>query len=539
MRTWIFGASLSMVGGLLATSCGSAEDSMGGTMTGAPTSGSETLTGAGGKGGSAGATGQGGGGSSNGIGGGGVSTDGGGQGGGLNDAALGTEGSVDGGPRDGGDAPTVCPDPPKPPCAATDLAGKLRCIPGLTIKPSSEPPRGYQRFDLDIEQPVDHHDPNGPKFKQRLILLHRSATAPLVLSTSGYSLSAGATELTTTFATNQISIEHRFFTPSVPAGSIPWDDLTIAQSAADFHHVWEAFKWLYPAKWANTGASKGGETSVFHRRFYPCDVDATVAYVAPLVFGLDDQRFVSFVANVGGAAYASCRTKLVDLSKALLNRRAELVPKMDASKFTKLGRDVSFEHAVLDLIFAFWQYQPASRCNTLPAPTASADTLFAFMNDIGLLDGADDSSYDYFLPYYYQAGLELGLPGTYDQPFTSLLRFPGTYTLEAYLPMGLRPVFRPEAMPDIQSWVSRNGQRLMFIYGELDPWTAGAYDLGNASDSFKFVAPLNNHGSSISELRAADQEKALSTLERWLGVTRLTAPPPPVRFEARRRFFRF
>jgi hypothetical protein len=94
-------------------------------------------------------------------------------------------------------------------------------------------------------------------------------------------------------------------------------------------------------------------------------------------------------------------------------------------------------------------------------------------------------------------------------------------------------------MPDVQSWVSRSGQRLMFIYGEFDPWSAGAYELGSATDSFKFVAPQNNHGSNISDLRAADRDKALATLERWLGVTRVPAPPPPTRLDFRRRFFRF
>jgi hypothetical protein len=410
--------------------------------------------------------------------------------------------------------------------------GKLRCIPGLTVTPNTTAPSGFQRFDLQIEQPVDHANPNGAKFRQRLVLLHKSATAPLVLATTGYSLfTTNPTELTGTFATNELMVEHRFFAPSIPSGPTPWDDLTIAQSAADFHHIWEAFKWLYPAKWVNTGASKGGETSVYHRRFYPCDLDATVAYVAPLVLGIDDQRFVTWMTTVGGAAYASCRTKLSDLTKALLMRRNEIVPKMDPSQYTRFGPDESYEHAILDLIFAFWQYQPASRCNTLPAPTASADTLFTFLTDINVIDSDSDSNLNFFAPYYYQAALELGVPGTYDQPFLSLLKYPSTYGIDAYLPPGAMAAFRPGAMPDVQSWVRTSGQRLMFIYGELDPWTAGAYDLGNAADSFKFVAPGNNHGSLIVDLTPGDKETALSTLERWLGVKRVTSPPPPVHFD--------
>jgi hypothetical protein len=64
----------------------------------------------------------------------------------------------------------------------------------------------------------------------------------------------------------------------------------------------------------------------------------------------------------------------------------------------------------------------------------------------------------------------------------------------------------------------------LFIYGELDPWSSGAYELGAAADSFKFAAPGGNHGSGIADLKAPDKETALAALERWLGVTRVRTP---------------
>jgi len=524
-----------------AVACGSNDEPVGTTGANATSSGAAGAAGAAGRNGSGGAAGA----STGASGGAGPAGSAGAAGSaGGNDAgadANGSDGASIDAPIDGngdaGDGQAACPQAPKPTCTATDLLGKLRCVPGVTAQTNPTPPAGYQRFDITIEQPVDHMNPASAKFQQRLVLFHRSHTAPLVLSTSGYGLFTDMSEVTTTFAANQINIEHRFFTPSVPAGQVPWDLLTIAQSAADSHHIWEAFKWLYPAKWANTGASKGGETAVYHRRFYSCDVDATVAYVAPLVYGLEDQRFVTFLENVGGATYATCRTKLIDLSKALLTRRDEIVTKMDAAMYTRLGRDMSYEHAVMDVIFAFWQYQPASRCNTLPAPTASADTLFTFMTDIGVIGNADDSSFDYFAPYFVQSAYELGLPANYDMPFMSLLKFPGSYTIDAYLPPGVHPTFRPEAMIDVQNWVKTSGQRLMYIYGELDPWSSGAYDLGGAVDSFKFTAAGGNHGSGIADLKATDKELAVSTLERWLGATRVRTPQistAPLHSEERR-----
>jgi hypothetical protein len=360
-----------------------------------------------------------------------------------------------------------------------------------------------------------------------------------VLSTSGYALTTGRTEITTTFAANQINIEHRYFTPSIPAGTVPWQYLTIAQSAADSHRIWEAFKWLYPGKWANTGASKGGETAVYHRRFYPCDVDATVAYVAPLVYGLDDQRFVPFLQNVGGAAYASCRTKLVDFAKACLSRRDEFLPRLDPTMYKRFGVAQSFEYSILDVYWAFWQYQPASLCNSVPAANATADVMFKFLTDIDVISDGQDSSVDFFGPYFYQAAYELGVPASWEDPLKPLLQFPNDDSIDPFLPTGSpKPVFLPQAMVDIQNWVKTSGQRLMFIYGEFDPWSGGAYDLGNAIDSFKFVQAGGNHGSTIGGLAPADKEMALSTLERWLNAVRTSAPMQFEQIPGERRRFK-
>jgi hypothetical protein len=58
----------------------------------------------------------------------------------------------------------------------------------------------------------------------------------------------------------------------------------------------------------------------------------------------------------------------------------------------------------------------------------------------------------------------------------------------------------------------------MLIYGQNDPWTAGAVDLGAASDSFKFIAPAANHGASIAALTDADESAATATVLRWAGI---------------------
>ena len=61
------------------------------------------------------------------------------------------------------------------------------------------------------------------------------------------------------------------------------------------------------------------------------------------------------------------------------------------------------------------------------------------------------------------------------------------------------------------------GERLLFIYGEYDPWTAGAFALGSAQDSFTFTVPAGSHGARIRQLSAPDRQLVQDILSRWAG----------------------
>ena len=74
------------------------------------------------------------------------------------------------------------------------------------------------------------------------------------------------------------------------------------------------------------------------------------------------------------------------------------------------------------------------------------------------------------------------------------------------------------AMQDVQDWIKASGSQLLLIYGQNDPWSAGAVDIGNASDSFKFIAPNGNHGSNISALSQDDKATATTAVMRWAGM---------------------
>lgn len=417
------------------------------------------------------------------------------------------------------------------------LLDDLRAIPGMgDITETGSAPSGYRAFDMTYEQPVDHADPAAGTFRQRLRLLSRATDAPMVLLTEGYGLGSNTRDVVTaTLAANQVMVEHRFFGPSRPASN-DFRKLDIWQAASDHHRVVQALKWIYGGAWINQGGSKSGMAALYHRRFFPDDAVGTVADVAPLSLSQNDPRYVAFVASAGPSA--TCRQRLVDFQRAALSRRGELMPQMTGS-YDHLGKELAFEHAVLELPFFFWQYGRPADCSVIPATNASATTLFAFLDDFASpSNNYGDAALAQYAAYYVQAEAQLGYPALDETQVADLLQHPGTTGASRYVPAGVSVTYDPTAMEDVARWVRDEGERLIFVYGEYDPWTAGAVDLGpTPRDSYKLVVPAGNHFADILDLAPADRAVALDALSRWTGVPigAVLAKPGAARPEKRER----
>jgi hypothetical protein len=423
-----------------------------------------------------------------------------------------------------GATPDAAIDAPAGPLG--DILDELRAIPGLTVNEESTMLAGYRFFVMEYDQPVDHKNPSGQRFKQRMTLLHRDYSAPTVAYNSGYFVSTrgGRSQITILTEGNQLSMEYRYFSPSRPDPA-DWTKLDIEQAANDQHRITQALKVrIYrDNKWLTTGASKGGMTSLFHRRFFPDDVDGTVAYVAPIDYPEDavaspTNRYFVFLENVG--TDATCRQKLKDFQNTVLARRTVMKTKMAAlATYTQiLGADRALEFAVEELPFIFWQYGGQSRCAGIPATTATDDAVFKFFDDTIDVTSYGDADLEAYLPYYHQSASQLGYPAA-DESYLNGLMYPGEDTAAAYVKSVAVPTYdNGVAMHDVQDWIASSGAHIMLIYGQNDPWSAGAVSLGNATDSFKFIAPNGNHGSSIANLGSTDADAATAAVLRWAGL---------------------
>lgn len=396
-------------------------------------------------------------------------------------------------------------------------------------------PGGARFFRIWFRLPVDHDRPDGRRFRLRATLVHRGADRPTVLATSGYHLNTWRfpydSEVTRIVGGNQVTVEHRFFTPSRPRRPDWATQLTIRQSAADQHRIVGALKRIYERRWLSTGISKGGMTMTYHRRFYPDDVAATIAYVAPNDAVDTADVYDDFQADVGGAAYADCRADLVAVQRRVLDNRRwfrdRLAERAEERglRFGLIGSlDHALEVAVIELYFAFWQYQHAAdACPRVPGPGATRTDVWRWVDTVAGWDWLSNERIRPYVPYYFQAATELGSPAPYEEPIADLLRHPGHDVPASFVPDALEPLdVDPAAMAGVDAWVRSSASRMLFVYGELDPWSAEPFACGPDGKERQCLVrwvPEGNHGANIGLLPGDARRAAVARIRRWAGVS--------------------
>lgn len=415
-----------------------------------------------------------------------------------------------------------------PPPLPADIGDALRATAGISnVTEVSSPISGTRFFKFTLTQPVDHTVSGGATFGQLVTLLYRSKTAPVVLATTGYGISQnpGQGEPTRILSANQITMEHRFFNTSTPSPA-DWSKLSIQQSAADEHAVVTTLKPIFSGKWVNTGGSKGGMTALFHRRFYPNDVDATLAYVAPINLATGDTRYIPFIDARGDTP---TRLAIEAWQQAIFNKRAEVLALFQADAATRgatfnfIGADKTLEFAVLESPFVLWQYGNATLASQVPPSNASAQTLYTYLDQVnnGVVDTWSDATLVYYQAYYQQCTNQLGYPANKESHLTGL-SYPGQDVPAIYPPAGSSKTYDAgTSMADIQHWISTSAQNIILVYGENDPWSAGALSVSPsalARGIHKYIAPSGNHGSKLATLNSTDSAEAYALLSLWLGA---------------------
>ncbi len=404
----------------------------------------------------------------------------------------------------------------------SDLVKKLKALPDIVeVKPVRFDSKLFKEaYEVMIEQPLDHNNPNGEKFLQRFFLSHKDYASPVELETEGYNLRGNyPMELTRILGGNQVFVEHRFFGRSCPK-SMDWSQLTVKNAADDMHHIVTTLKKLYTGKWVASGTSKGGETTCFFKTFYPNDVDASVPYVAPINVAQEDPRIYVHLDNVGDP---ECRKKISDYQIAMLKREDEMLPlvkeEIEKKKYTfsRLSFEEAYEMGLMEYEFSFWQNGPV-KCSDIPAPDAPKEEMVKHYMKVDGIGFFSDQSIKGFEPYFYQAYTEIG---SYNYDITNMkpyLKHALNPTLQFMCPEGVKIVYHPETLQKVYHYLQYEAQNMIFIYGGWDTWSSTGIELIGRTNSIKLVKDKGYHSTRIVQLAPEQKQLFYDTLEKWLGI---------------------
>lgn len=444
----------------------------------------------------------------------------------------------------------------------TTLGAQLSALPNVTEVFRLESTEFEEKYRIRIRQMVHPNDIVYGFFEQRVFVMHKGYDRPTVLVTEGYAANYAANpryadELSRLFNANVVVVEHRYFGESVPSPR-RWEHLNGPNAMNDLHLIKTALGTLYKGKWIATGISKGGQTAMMYRTLYPNDVDITVCYVAPLCVSAKDDRHARFITTKAGTPES--RKKVLDFQKEVLQRRDSLMPLFTAFcdsadlSFTRPVEDI-FDYCVLEYSFAFWQWGT----NPETIPTANADDKEIFAHFIQI------ATPDYFvretpiMPFFIQAAKELGY---YTYPMDSFkykvertryvqpkekkkwfkkkkeedkdtvvvtgewvtkkypameLKNSKNYLKELFLPDFYKPRFK-KSLSNMQSqFIKQTDAKMVFIYGEWDPWTAAAVPNPNKPNILYYVEPGGSHRARVATLPEPMRQDFIEQMTLWLN----------------------
>ena len=95
----------------------------------------------------------------------------------------------------------------------SDLQNRIESLPGIiSVKKIESDSEYVEAFKIFIQQPVDHNNPDGEKFKQKFYLSHKEVTLPMVIELDGYNIDFNRkNELASILKCNRVVVEHRYF----------------------------------------------------------------------------------------------------------------------------------------------------------------------------------------------------------------------------------------------------------------------------------------------------------------------------------------
>lgn len=393
-------------------------------------------------------------------------------------------------------------------------------LPDVSFTDITKPGDPFLTYDLMIRQPIDHQHPDKGSFYQYVQLRHRGFDKPTVMETHGYQMYKSKNEVEQILDANNLGVEYRFFGKSIP-DSMPWKYLTIEQAAADLHAVNQLFRKIYKGKWISTGISKGGQTTLFYKYYYPEDVDVAIPYVAPIDNALEDTRIYTFLDTIGTP---ECRKKIFDFQEFLLKNEDKAIEKLRwyakgaGLQFGYVGSiEKAYEMAIMEYSFSFWQW--GRPCDSIPTNKSLDNYLTELLKTSGIAFFSD-ADMKLYAPHYYQSATETGYYSYNIAPFEKYIKQFKSNPSAIFPPKDaeITPPTGTLNLP-IQDWLKTSGNNILYIYGGIDTWSAARVIVSDQVNSKSFLIPGANHASArIKNLPDKMKAEFVARIKEWTGL---------------------
>ena len=79
--------------------------------------------------------------------------------------------------------------------------------------------------------------------------------------------------------------------------------------------------------------------------------------------------------------------------------------------------------------------------------------------------------------------------------------------------------FDSQLLKDVNKWLEKEANRMLYIYGGIDTWSASAVPENDQVDAEWFFLNGKHHGNArISGMTEEEKERFRTALERWLSI---------------------
>ena len=421
-----------------------------------------------------------------------------------------------------------------------------------------------EKYLVIFEQPLDWNGATSETFTQRIEIGFNGYDNVNVMQVHGYELNDeyfttdDRHELVKKFDGNFINVEYRFFKKSAPKNlsresTALWEYLNDENASNDFHNIIRELKEILSGSWIFTGTSKGGQATNVFAYYFPNDVNAYVAYIAPFCDGTNDKRMYEAIYNtIGNERYGETKAKeyrdlMLDFQVEAIKNRDYLQPVVwnlisEDERILKNNSGLTssdvYENYLTDYNVGVWQYDQdfasIEKLMKLPRtddPSTDVKENEEFLEGISDLFQKDleDYNVDLLFPYLYQAATENGNYGLSIKYLREAVEKAGlslnltdekaiNFTFKAeFTQEQLKAfTFNPEMRNKMLEWTKTNTSNVIMIYGDSDPWYFVRLPETDNKNIHVFVSSKAAHGVKIDDMTDSDKNEIMSLLNSWL-----------------------